>query len=261
MPAPRLLYLLPILMVTALAQSGCPGGALREDSRAAADGGATVAASFLSETGCRVDHRLYRPQRPRTDAVIVLAHGFLRDQRRMEGLARRLAEDGVPVATLSFCNSRPWDGRHVQNGLDMRRLADQLHARRVLYAGFSAGALSAVIAARDDPRSVGVLALDLVDDGRLGARAARGLEVPLVDIRGDASPCNAQNNGLAVAAASPQAELIPIRGASHCDFESPTDWLCRSLCARGKSGAEVQRRQIIDTSVAAAERLLGLGGA
>ncbi|MGE5154447.1 MAG: alpha/beta fold hydrolase [Bdellovibrio bacteriovorus] len=212
-----------------------------------------------SVTGCQIDTRLYGPERPRTDALVVLGHGFLRSQERMAGLAQALAAAGVPTVTLDFCNSRPWDGRHVQNGDDMRRVADRLGARRVVYAGFSAGGLSALVAAWGDPRAVGVLTLDLVDDGGLGEGLARTLPIPLLAIQGDPAPCNAQGNGLRVFAASQRARVLTVANASHCDFESPTDWLCESICGRPDSGSEERSREVIARSVALTLELLGIG--
>jgi hypothetical protein len=177
----------------------------------------------------------------------------------MSGLAAGLAESGIPTLTLSFCNSRFWDGRHGLNALDMRRVADALGARRLIYAGFSAGGLSALIAAHNDPRTVGVLTLDLVDERGLGEEAAQGLKVPMVALVGAPARCNGQNQGLAVTAANPRAQVIPIAGARHCDFESPTDWLCETLCAHADQGSEIRRRLIIETSVTAIGGMLGLG--
>lgn len=215
--------------------------------------------SFRSVTGCEVATTRFAPSAPRTDAVVILAHGFLRDQQRMEGLALALAASGVTTHTLSFCNSRPWDGGHRANAADMRRLADRLGAPPVIYAGFSAGGLSALIAAGEDPRALGVLALDLVDDGDgLGAKTAAGLDRPLIGLTGEPAACNAQSNGLAVYAASRQARVTHILGARHCDFEAPTDWLCRSVCGADDEGAESRRGDIIRRSVAAVGDLLGL---
>ncbi len=247
-------------LAVALAVAGCSGRLPRDTSGypASMTAVATEAGGFRSSTGCRVETLLYRPGQIRTDAVVVVAHGFLRDQRQMEGLARALAADGIPTVTLSFCNSRLWDGRHFQNGLDMRQLADQMEARKVVYAGFSAGGLAAMVAAAGDPRTAGVLALDLVDDRGLGERMASRLEVPVIGLVGDPAQCNSGNSGLVVYAANAQAELKAIPGASHCEFEDPTDWVCGFLCAHPHTGARGRRRLIIETSVAAVDRLLGL---
>jgi pimeloyl-ACP methyl ester carboxylesterase len=174
----------------------------------------------------------------------------------MVDLARHLADAGVPAVTLDFCNARVWDGRHVRNGLDMIRVADALQAERVVYAGFSAGGLAALVAGRNDPRTVGVIALDLVDAGRIGERMARGLDRPLIGLVGDPSPCNADNNGLAVFAATAQAQVERVLGAEHCDFESPTDWLCPLICRAPPGRVTASRQDIIEAATIAAVALM-----
>jgi len=252
----------PVLLAVALTTISACSSQMERD-RVARDGRearpwVATDASLDSDTGCRIATRLFRPSRPGTDALVVLGPGFLRDQRHMQGLAEALAAVGVPTATLDFCNSRPWEGRPVQNGRDMRRVAERFGARRVVYGGFSAGGLSALAAAWADTDAVGVLALDLVDDRGLGAGLARTLELPLVGLRGDSAPCNAWSNGLAVYGASPDARVTPIPGASHCDFESPTDWLCEAVCGAPDSGSEDRRREIIARALAEVTGLLGI---
>ena len=88
-------------------------------------------------------------------------------------LARHIATWGLDVATLDFRHSRLWAGHHDQNAADMVALVRHLNAKRVIYAGFSAGGLSALLAAASDPASIGYLGLDTVDDGS-GAKAALG---------------------------------------------------------------------------------------
>ncbi|WP_373510776.1 alpha/beta hydrolase family protein [Thiocapsa sp.] len=208
-----------------------------------------------SATGCALHYRLYRPATARTEDLVVLGHGFLRSQERMADLAQTLADAGIPAVTLDFCNARFWDGRHVRNGLDMIRVADALDAKQVVYAGFSAGGLAALVAGRNDSRTLGVVALDLVDAGRLGEGMAAGLDRPLIGLVGDPSPCNAENNGLAVFSATDRAAVERVTGAEHCDFESPTDWVCRLVCKRDSPDAPSPRRDII---AAAAEAVASL---
>ncbi|MCG6896731.1 MAG: alpha/beta hydrolase [Thiocapsa sp.] len=187
----------------------------------------------------------------------MLGHGFMRSQDRMVDLARALADTGVATVTLDYCNSRLWDGRHFRNGLDMIRLADALGAERVVYAGFSAGGLAALVAGRNDPRTLGVVALDLVDADRLGERMAAGLDPPLIGLVGDPSPCNADNNGLAVYSATDRAMVERVEGAEHCDFESPSDWLCRLVCKRETPPRRSPRRDIIEAATTAVTALMG----
>jgi hypothetical protein len=107
---------------------------------------------------------------------------------------------------------------------------------RVVLVGFSAGALSSLLAA-GTPGVVGYVGLDPFDrtrpDGQiaLGMTVAPTLRTPAVLVRAEPSRCNAQ------AVASPWAGALPalqsdtvIASASHCDFESPTDWICALAC-------------------------------
>jgi hypothetical protein len=210
----------------------------------------------VSASGCLLRYSLFRPPVPVSDAVVVLGHGFLRSKERMEGLARALAAAGMTTVAMDFCNSRIWDGRHYQNGLDMRRVADAVAADRVVYAGFSAGGLAALVAARQDNRSLGIVALDLVDDRGLGLRMVKGLGTPLIGIMGEPSACNARGNGMPIFAANELARVRVLPGAGHCDFESPTDWLCKAVCDQPPEGAPRLRDRIIDLAVGAVADLM-----
>ncbi|MCF7983394.1 MAG: alpha/beta hydrolase [Thiohalocapsa sp.] len=221
--------LMPALL---LVLAGCSGllpdtaTAPVTDAAAAADRG-----TLMSSTGCTLHYRRFAGSADNASGdLVVLAHGFLRSQDRMQALAAAIAREGVDVVTLDFCNTRPWNGRHVQNARDMQALARALEARRVVYAGFSAGALSALVAARLDPSAIGVVALDLVDTGDIGVRAADGLDKPVLALAGEPTNCNARDNARAVYAAAGGARVLRIPGAGHCDFEGPTDGLCELLC-------------------------------
>jgi hypothetical protein len=141
----------------------------------------------------------------------------------------------------------------------MVRLARHLGAEATLYAGFSAGGLAAVVAGRQDPGALGVVALDLVDQDAIGVAAASGLDAPLVGLVGEPSACNAQNNGLAVYDVHARAEVIPVPGATHCDFETPTDGLCRLVCEPGDRPPHASPRpRIVELTTRAVAGLLGL---
>ncbi|KXX65526.1 hypothetical protein AY586_01400 [Marichromatium gracile] len=214
--------------LAALLSTGCAGtGAVRDTT----DRDGTVV-RFYPGTGARAGD------------LVVLGHGFLRDQSTLAGLARTLAAAGVDCATLDFTAQRPWDGAHLRNGLAMIRVADRLGARRVVYVGFSAGGLAALVAARNDPRARGVVTLDLVDDDGLGGATAAVLRVPLVGLEGEPGRCNAHNGARQVHALAPRGRLERIAGAGHCDFESPTDPLCERLCGEADPalGALVRAR-------------------
>ena len=214
--------------------------------------------SVPSATGCLIATTRFQPRHPQTQVPVILAPGFLRDRRQLHGLAAALAARGIPVVTLNFCPRRPWIGQPVRNALDMLAVARWLGDKPVVYAGFSAGGLAALVAGRLDPHTLGVLTLDLVDSQGLGVGMARALRQPLLGLAGAPTACNAHNNGLPVFAVAPQARLTRIPAASHCDFESPTDWLCTRLCTGVDAGSPARRQAIIDAAVTGVADLVGL---
>ena len=122
-------------------------------------------------------------------------------------------------------------------------------AARVMLVGFSAGGLSSLLAAHT-PGVVGYVGLDpfdrtLPDEAeRLGLVAATQLRSEALLLRAPPSRCNAE------AVAAPWASVLPalwrdelITGASHCDFESPTDWMCRLACGDTDPARQQQVRQ------------------
>ena len=206
-----------------------------------------------SSTGCQYDYRVYEPVNPATATSVVIGHGFLRDQDNMVGLSRALANRGIRVATLDFCNMRFWNGAHQQNAKDMQDLARQISADDdVIYAGFSAGALAAVLAANEDSRAI--LTLDLVDQNDLGLDAITRLSTPLIGITGPPSSCNANNNGAALFNERSEpivSALTQLPNASHCEFEAPSDWVCELVCSDENSfqTAQLLREGIIQAAV------------
>jgi pimeloyl-ACP methyl ester carboxylesterase len=144
----------------------------------------------------------------------------------------------------------------------MQTLARHLGAERTVYAGFSAGGLAALLAAREDRGTAGVLTLDLVDAGGLGVGAARALDKPLFAIAGEPANCNAEGNGAAVYTAASAARVQWVEGTSHCDFESPTDELCELVCTDpNDEPGDARRRRIIESASRAAQALMFDGGA
>jgi pimeloyl-ACP methyl ester carboxylesterase len=167
------------------------------------------------------------------DAVI-LAHGFTRSRATFAGHAAMLARAGywAIVPDLPFL----LDSR--DNAIALRDLIRQLQLGtaqapldRFVLAGFSAGGLSALLAA-DAPGVVGYVGLDPFDrPNGVGLEAARKLAVPAFLLRGPSAACNAYS------IAEPWVKALPhlvkdqqLAAASHCDFESPTDGLCTFVC-------------------------------
>lgn len=166
--------------------------------------------------------------------AVILAHGFTRTRATMAGHAATLAHDGywVVVPDLPYV----FDSR--DNAVALRDLVVQLQRGtagepldRFVLVGFSAGGLSALLAA-DAPGVVGYVGLDPFDrPGGVGLAAARKLTIPAFLLRGPPAACNAY------AIAEPWVKALPnlvedrqIAAASHCDFEAPTDRLCTFVC-------------------------------
>lgn len=248
-----------VVLALASVLTGCagPGAALRQGSADARSIRVTQE-GFRGTAGERIAVTRFAPRRVRTPVPVVLAPGFMRSRAHLEGLARTLAGLGIEVLTLDPVNARPWGGRPVQDALDMIAAARRTGTRAAVYGGFSAGGLAALIAGRLDPGTRGVLGLDLVDDRGLGARLAPGLDRPLIGLAGEPAGCNAYGNGVWVIAAAPQGRLTRIPGASHCDFEAPTDRLCETLCTGTDAGAAARRAAIVAAAAAALSDLLGL---
>lgn len=263
------------LLAACLIIAGCAGPVLREPPEARRPGArpttpgqpatpdqgvvsglAVERGVLISKTGCTLSFERHLPAQVHTSDLVILGHGFLRRKEHLRGLALAIAATGVTTLSLDFCRDRPWETNHFRKALDMMRLADTQGARGVVYAGFSAGALAALIAGRNDPRTIGVVALDLVDAQGLGVMMARGLDRPLIGLVGEPSSCNAYNNGLAVFAASTRSRVQRFDGADHCDFESPTDWRCRLVCQEASASRQASTRRDIVRATTAAVRSL-----
>jgi dienelactone hydrolase len=193
----------------------------------------------LPLAGRTVSVDVYRPAGTARGAAI-LSHGFTRSRTTLGGHAAMLAAAGVVAITPDL--PATFDFRRNAQGLGelvaLVRRGGVLGAPvdRVVLVGFSAGALSSLLAA-STPGVVGYVGLDPFDkvsrDGRqaLGLDFAPSLATEAVLLRAPPSRCNAH------AVAAPWGRALPalrsdrvIEGASHCDFESPSDWMCRLAC-------------------------------
>lgn len=199
--------------------------------------GVSVSSQTLeSGFGCTVAYEVYQPigsaGSDRAAVTVVLGHGFMSDLTRMRGWAEQWASHGVRTAVVSFCNSTWVSGRHDRNAADMIAVADSLLDSQgarggVIYAGFSAGGLSALLALDSDPRAVAYLGLDPVDSGSF-ARGAQNIEAPSLFLFGEPSSCNAASNMEQFLPRTAVAFRIPY--ATHCDFQNPYDMACERFC-------------------------------
>jgi pimeloyl-ACP methyl ester carboxylesterase len=173
-------------------------------------------------------YTLHSPAAPARQRVI-LAHGFLRSPQTLDHLAKTLADQNIETACLALRRSRPWAGNHAENARDLIALRESLGWNDVAYAGFSAGGLSALLAAAEDPGCHRLLLLDPVDHRALGTQAAPRIRIPTLAILGAPGPGNANRNAAAMLAAIPGGRIIEIPQASHCDFEARPSKLCLRL--------------------------------
>lgn len=233
--------LLGRLLIAGFAAASCLACAT-----AAPPSGPKVETVELSLGGRDTTIDLYRPAIDAKPGAVVLVHGFTRSRATMRGHAEALAHAGwLAVAPdLPYVMDSRDNARALRDLVDWLAPGDRLAqtdpqsggqpaAERVVLVGFSAGGLAALLAA-DTPRVVGYVGLDPFDrPSGVGAEAARRLKVPAFLVRAPSSACNA------FAIAAPWVQALPnliedrvIEAASHCDFEAPTDWLCRIVCGR-----------------------------
>jgi pimeloyl-ACP methyl ester carboxylesterase len=209
-------------------------------------------ASMRGVYGCPVAYEIYAPDAPVTDVTIFLAHGFQRDLTHMRGWANLWASYGVRTVIMSLCNSTWTAGNHDRNAQDMRALADALGNGPVIYAGFSAGGLAALLAAAADPRAIAYLGLDAVDSGDLAAPAARALKVPALFLLGMPTACNANGNMATAIPAIREATAARVRATVHCMFEDPSDSACASLCGTVEPAEAARQSALVIHALATA---------
>ena len=190
-------------------------------------------------TNCdSMDYIVHSPVGIDDPPVVVLGHGFARGPDVMSGWADHLSSWGVEVLLPTLCHYNVWLGvDHEMNGQNMRELAAQHGATAAVYAGHSAGGLAAIIAASQDSSPIGVLGLDTTDTQDIpgvrdfiGREYAGDVTAPAFSLRGEASTCNANNNGIDLFRMMPDYRAVKIASADHCDFENPTDIICEAGC-------------------------------
>jgi len=197
--------------------------------------------------GVTVDVDIYMPDADPPDRFVIIAHGFGASRLRHEELAAELARAGF-VAIVP-------DMPHVIDPSVNAKAIGELAAKlakgefglppveraHLVLVGMSAGGLASLLASASMPGLAGWVGLDPVDFAGGGVDAAAKLTAPGVVLFGDRSGCNLFGSGRAIARAAPAlVRATHIDGASHCDFEDPTNNLCRMFC--GKESATTQAR-------------------
>jgi len=173
-----------------------------------------------------------------------------------------MAQHALALATrgvLTLAPNMPCTFDHRCNARAIAQLVNSLRSTntfgassdRVMLVGFSAGGLASLLAA-DTPGVVGFVGLDAYDHllsnqtERLGIVAARRLATEALLLRAPASSCNAQS---VAASWSVEFKILwrdeLIAGATHCDFEAPTDWMCRLACGDTAASRQSMVRQAL----------------
>jgi len=196
-------------------------------------GGAGCTTVALELDGRATQAEVFLPALP-ADAAVVLAHGFLRTRATMVGHAATLARHGL----LAVAPDLPYRVDSRDNARALTQLAAQLRngafappVQRIVLVGFSAGGLAALLAC-GCTGVVGYVGLDPYDrPDHIGRSFARTLQVPAALLRAPPSACNAYAVAAPWAQALPRLEVDRVfDNARHCDFEAPTDALCRLAC-------------------------------
>lgn len=200
---------------------------------------------------------VYQPSFGPSGGVAVIAHGFTRSRERHRDLGRALAEMGITAVIPDL----PYTVDHWANGDAIVELARKLEAgalglapvdrSRLVLIGTSAGGLATLLAAAKLPGLAGWIGLDPVDRTGSGVRAAAQLTAPAVVLLAERSSCNLYGSGRAIARAVPTLlRSTVLEGASHCDFEAPTNNLCRFMCGKSPPGMpEVTRAQTVGAAL------------
>jgi acetyl esterase/lipase len=205
---------------------------------------------------------VFRPSADALDGVAILAHGFARDRSRHRALGEELAAAGV----IAVIPDLPHVVDHWRNGAALAELANKLEdgalglppvkRSRLVLIGTSAGGLATVLAAAKLPGIAGWIGLDPVDRTGSAVHAASQLTSPAVVLLAESSACNLFGSGRSIARALPwllRSTKLP--GASHCDFEGPTNKFCKVMC--GGSSPRMQLRARQEAVHAAVEILRG----
>jgi dienelactone hydrolase len=212
----------------------------------------------LAGEDVRVD--LYLPSASPPQGVAILAHGFARSRVRHRELAQALAEAGFIAVVPDLPDVLdPWRNADAIVTLVLKVESGDagipaFPRRRVVLIGTSIGGFVTVLAAAKLPGLAGWIGLDPVDRTRSAVKAASRLTAPAVVLLAKPSFCNLYGSGGAIARAVPGLlRSTVVEGASHCDFEGPTDGLCRAACGRG---SQAMQQQVRDETVRAVAEML-----
>lgn len=222
------------------------------------------------QTGERVAYTLFVPQvLPEFESppwpCVVLMHGFARSQRNHHATARALAEQGMMVMTpdqVSLLGGQSAQLRNIEILVDHVKwlraraaapgdaLEGLIDPQRIGLVGHSAGGaicFEATLELQDSGTPVQALCLlDGVPWERTIARAPLLNEMAFLSLRSAPSPCNDNARVLQLLEGLPfQVEDVKVEGATHCDAENPSDFLCRVLCGGSTPEARATYQELL----------------
>jgi len=187
--------------------------------------------------------------------AIVLGHGFLQSRNQHVNQGLQLATRGYIVLIPSFNGGSD----HVRNGQDLSKCVDwilarnadpasiffgQVHTQAVGATGHSAGGLSAILAAANDPRIRVLSLMDPVDNGGQGVAALATVNVPVAMTWSEPSACNASGSAeVLYAAARGVRRGLKIVGANHTDPQDPAGFLSILTCGNANSTRQTLYRR------------------
>ena len=205
---------------------------------------ASAEGTLQSVRDCDVRYRIHPTARPTQGPTVLIAHGFMRSGEFMAGWAEAIASAGLTAVTVDLCASATANGRHSDNGADLVALRRRLGIEAAVYVGVSAGGLAAMIAASRDPDATrGVLLLDPTNAGGQARSAAARVRAPVAALVAKPQICNAWRNIDPALETLPDATIVRIDSASHCDFEWPTNAFCRVACVSIGDGDRNRRAE------------------
>jgi dienelactone hydrolase len=209
---------------------------------------------------------VFQPIAAEHGGVAILAHGFARTRSRHRALGEDLAAAGV----IAVVPDLPHIVDHASNAAALVELATKLESgalglppverSRLVLIGTSAGGLATVLAAAKLPGLAGWIGLDPVDRTGAAVQAASQLTSPAVVLLAEPSACNLFGSGRSIARAVPALlRSTLLHGATHCDFEGPTNRFCKVVCGGASSAMQARARE--ETVRAAIELLRSPGDA
>lgn len=204
---------------------------------------------------------IYWPNSGKSASLVIVAHGFSRRRRNMAGWGQHLVKEGfiAVVPNLPAWSDHTRNGRFISDLCAYVLANDAWKSRidpsRLGLMGFSAGGLSTLLSAADNPDVAIWIGLDPVDHGGLGAKAAPLVTCRTVVLTADPSACNAHGNAEGIVAALPRCEHFSVTGAVHVDAEWPTSWLAERFCGRS---TDERRREFCQRATTALHEVLSL---